>query len=90
VQDLSIPEEGPEGTRQSSVTAPTPSKEFPDQMSVNSDASLTKDSSTTTAEGEEVNSLSEADKRTREIIEALLRDYTYRVSLPYYLAREAT
>jgi hypothetical protein len=59
-------------------------------MLVNSDASLTEDSSTTAAEGEEVNSLSKADERTREIIEVLLRDCTYRVSLPYYLAREAT
>jgi hypothetical protein len=59
-------------------------------MLVNSDASLTKDSSTTTAEGKEVNSLSKADKRTREITEALLRNCTYRVSLPYYLVREAT
>jgi hypothetical protein len=90
VQDLSIPKEGPEGTRQSSVTAPTPGKEFPNQMLVNSDASLTKDSSTTAAEGEEVNSLSKANERTREITEALLCDCTYGVSLPYYLAREAT
>jgi hypothetical protein len=59
-------------------------------MLVNSDASLTKDSSTTAAEGEEVNSLSEANKRTREITEALLCDCTHRVSLPYYLIREAT
>jgi hypothetical protein len=59
-------------------------------MLVNSDASLTKDSSTTAAEGEEVNSLSEADKRTREITEALLCDCTHRVLLPYHLAREAT
>jgi hypothetical protein len=59
-------------------------------MLVNSNASLTKDFSTTTAEGEEVNSLSKADKRTREIIEVLLCDCTYRVLLPYYLAREAT
>jgi hypothetical protein len=59
-------------------------------MLVNSNASLTKDSSTTTAEGKEVNSLSKANKRTREIIEALLRNCTYRVSLPYYLAREVT
>jgi hypothetical protein len=90
VRDLSISKEGPEGTRRSSVTAPTPGKEFPNQMLVNSDASLTKDSFTTAAEGKEVNSLSEADKRTREIIEALLRDCTYRVSSPYYLAREVT
>jgi transposase InsO family protein len=90
VRDLSIPEEGPEGTRRSSVTAPTPGKEFPDQMSVNSDASLTEDSSTTAAEGEEVNSLSEADERTREITEALLRDCTHGVSSPHHLAREAT
>jgi hypothetical protein len=59
-------------------------------MLVNSDASLTKDFSTTTTEGEEVNSLSKANKRTREIIEALLRNCIYKVSLPYYLAREAT
>jgi hypothetical protein len=59
-------------------------------MSVNSNASLTEDSSTTTAEGEEVNSLSKANKRTREITEALLRDCIYKVSLPHYLAREAT
>jgi hypothetical protein len=90
VRDLSIPEEGPKGTRQSSVTAPTPGKEFPDQMSVNSNASLTKDSSTTAAEGKEVNSLSEADERTREITEALLRNCTYRVLSPHHLVREAT
>jgi hypothetical protein len=59
-------------------------------MLVNSDALLTEDSSTTAAEGEEVNSLSEADERTREIIEALLRNYTYGVSSPHYLAREVT
>jgi hypothetical protein len=59
-------------------------------MLVNSDASLTKDSSTTAAEGKEVNSLSKANKRTREIIEALLRNCTYRVSSPHHLAREAT
>jgi hypothetical protein len=58
-------------------------------MLVNSDALLTKNFSTTTAEGEEVNSLSEANKRTREIIEALLCNYTYRVLLSYYLIREA-
>jgi hypothetical protein len=90
VQDLSISEEGPKGTRRSSVTALTPSKEFPDQILVNSNALLTKDSSTTAAEGEEVNSLSEADKRTREITEALLCNCTYRVLSPYYLAREVT
>jgi hypothetical protein len=49
---------------------------------------LTKDSSTTTIEGKEVNSLSKANKRTREITEALLYNYTYRVLLPYYLIRE--
>jgi hypothetical protein len=59
-------------------------------MLVNSNALLTKDSSTTAAEGEEVNSLSEANKRTREIIEALLYNYTYRVLLLYYLIREVT
>jgi hypothetical protein len=59
-------------------------------MLVNSDALLTKDSSTTAAEGEKVNSLSEANKRTREITEALLYNYTYRVLLSYYLIREAT
>jgi hypothetical protein len=59
-------------------------------MLVNSNALLTKDSSTTAAEGEEVNSLSEANKRTREIIEALLYNYTYRVLLLYYLTREVT
>jgi hypothetical protein len=59
-------------------------------MLVNSNASLTKDSSTTTIEDKEVNSLSKANKCTREITEALLRNYTYRVLLPYYLAREAT
>jgi hypothetical protein len=59
-------------------------------MLVNSNASLTKDSSTTTAEGEEVNSLSKANKRTREIIEVLLYNCTYRVLLPYHLAKEAT
>jgi hypothetical protein len=57
-------------------------------MLVNSNALLTKDSSTTTAEGKEVNSLSKANKRTREIIEALLYNCTYRVLLPYYLVRE--
>jgi hypothetical protein len=59
-------------------------------MLVNSNALLTKDSSTTAIEGKEVNSLSKANKRTREITEALLYNYTYRVLLPYYLAREAT
>jgi hypothetical protein len=59
-------------------------------MLVNSDALLTEDSSTTAVEGEEVNSLSEADKRTREIIEVLLCNCTYGVLLPYYLVREAT
>jgi hypothetical protein len=59
-------------------------------MLVNSDALLTKNSSTTAAEGKEVNSLSKANKRTREITEALLCNCTYRVLLPYYLAREAT
>jgi hypothetical protein len=59
-------------------------------MLVNSDALLTEDFSTTAAEGEEVNSLSEANKCTREITEALLCDCTYRVLLPYYLIREAT
>jgi hypothetical protein len=59
-------------------------------MLVNSNASLTKDSSTTAAEGKEVNSLSKADKRTKEITEALLHNYTHRVLSPYYLAREAT
>jgi hypothetical protein len=59
-------------------------------MLVNSNASLTKDSSTTAAEGEEVNSLSKANKRTREIIEVLLYNYTYRVLLPYHLTKEAT
>jgi hypothetical protein len=59
-------------------------------MLVNSNASLTKDSSTTTTEGKEVNSLSKANKRTREITEVLLYNYTYRVLLPYYLIREAT
>jgi hypothetical protein len=51
---------------------------------------LTKDFSTTAAEGKEVNSLSKANKRTREITEALLCNCTYRVLLSYYLAREAT
>jgi hypothetical protein len=51
---------------------------------------LTKDSSTTTIESKEINSLSKANKRTREIIEALLYNYTYRVLLPYYLIREVT
>jgi hypothetical protein len=59
-------------------------------MLVNSDASLTKDSSTTAAEGKEVNSLSKANKRTRKITEVLLYNCTYRVSSPYYLIREAT
>jgi hypothetical protein len=59
-------------------------------MLVNSNALLTKDSSTTTIEGKEVNSLSKANKYTREITEALLYNYTYRVLLPYYLIREAT
>jgi hypothetical protein len=59
-------------------------------MLVNSNALLTKDFSTTAIEGKEVNSLSKANKRTREIIEALLYNYTYRVLLPYYLIREAT
>jgi hypothetical protein len=59
-------------------------------MLVNSDALLTKDSSTTATEGKEVNSLSKADKRTKKIIEALLCNYTYRVLLPYYLIREVT
>jgi hypothetical protein len=59
-------------------------------MLVNSNALLTKDSSTTTAEGKKVNSLSKANKRTREITEALLYNYTYKVLLPYYLAREVT
>jgi hypothetical protein len=59
-------------------------------MLVNSNALLTKNSSTTTIEGKEVNSLSKANKRTREIIEVLLYNYTYRVLLPYYLIREAT
>jgi hypothetical protein len=59
-------------------------------MLVNSNASLTKNSSTTAAEGKEVNSLSKANKRTREIIEALLCNYTYRVLLPHHLIREAT
>jgi hypothetical protein len=59
-------------------------------MLVNSDASLTKDSSTTAAEGKEVNSLSKANKRTREITEALLCNCIYRVLSPYYLIREAT
>jgi hypothetical protein len=59
-------------------------------MLVNSNALLTKNSSTTAAEGKEVNSLSKANKRTREITEALLCNCTYRVSSPYYLAREAT
>jgi hypothetical protein len=57
-------------------------------MLVNSNALLTKDSSTTTAEGKEVNSLSKANKRTREITEALLYNCTYRVLLPYYFIRE--
>jgi hypothetical protein len=90
VQDLSILKEGPKGTYQSSVTALTPSKEFPNQMLVNSNALLTKDSSTTAAESKEVNSLSKANKRTREITEALLYNCTYKVLLPYYLAKEAT
>jgi hypothetical protein len=59
-------------------------------MLVNSNASLTKDSSTTTVENKEVNSLSKANKCTREITEALLCNCTYKVLLPYYLAREAT
>jgi hypothetical protein len=59
-------------------------------MLVNSNALLTKNSSTTTAEDKEINSLSKANKRTREIIEALLYNYTYRVLLPYYLIREVT
>jgi hypothetical protein len=59
-------------------------------MLVNSNASLTKDSSTTATEGKKVNSLSKANKRTREIIEVLLYNCTYRVLLSYYLAREAT
>jgi hypothetical protein len=57
-------------------------------MLVNSNALLTKNFSTTTVEGKEVNSLSKANKRTREIIEALLCNCTYRVLLPYYLIRE--
>jgi hypothetical protein len=59
-------------------------------MLVNSNALLTKNSSTTTIEGKKVNSLSKANKRTREITEVLLYNYTYRVLLPYYLIREAT
>jgi hypothetical protein len=59
-------------------------------MLVNSNALLTEDFSTTTVEDKEVNSLSEADKCTREIIEVLLCNCTYRVLLPYYFAREAT
>jgi hypothetical protein len=59
-------------------------------MLVNSNALLTKNFSTTAVEGKKVNSLSKANKRTREIIEALLYNYTYRVLLLYYLAREAT
>jgi hypothetical protein len=51
---------------------------------------LTKDFSTTAIEGKEVNSLSKANKRTREIIEVLLYNYTYRVLLLYYLIREVT
>jgi hypothetical protein len=90
VQDLSIPKEGPKSTRQSSITALTPSKEFPDQISVNSNALLTKDSSTTATKGKEVNSLSKANKRTKEIIEALLCNYTYKVLSPYHLVREVT
>jgi hypothetical protein len=59
-------------------------------MLVNSNALLIKDFSTTAIEGKEVNSLSKANKHTREITEALLYNYTYRVLLPYYLTREAT
>jgi hypothetical protein len=59
-------------------------------MLVNSNTLLTKNFSTTTAEGKEVNSLSKANKRTREITEVLLYNYTYRVLLPYYLAKEVT
>jgi hypothetical protein len=59
-------------------------------MLVNSNALLTKNSSTTAVEGKEVNSLSKANKRTREITEVLLCNYTYRVLLPYYLIREVT
>jgi hypothetical protein len=59
-------------------------------MLINSNALLTKDSSTTAAEGKKVNSLSKANKCIREITEALLYNCTYRVLLPYYLVREVT
>jgi hypothetical protein len=57
-------------------------------MLVNSNALLTKDSSTTTIEDKEVNSLSKANKRIRKIIEVLLYNYIYKVLLSYYFIRK--
>lgn len=86
----STPEEGPRRSRQPSEIA-IPGEEFPDQMSVSSDASLSPPAALATGHddqrtGEEF----EARRPNSDVTTGLLRSLDGRVSSPNHLALEAT
>jgi hypothetical protein len=91
VRDQQLPRAGPAGARRSPETADSLGKEFPDQMSVQDDASLSHLSPPATVNDDEAeDSNAVAGERLQEITKGLLRDLTLRVSSPNSLAVQAT
>jgi hypothetical protein len=91
VMQSCLPEEGPEGARRTSESPDDPGKEFPDQMSDISDASLAIPSTQTTVNDDgDGDGHTEAGERSLEVTRGLLRDLSQGVASPTYLAQQAT